>query len=90
MGMESFLLKYSSNPFVVLSPIEDHNSPILEEGEVQQSNVHLEEVEVNLGPQEQADLVILETPCAKAYLQELHNSLLRREIPMAWGTTTDS
>ena len=25
-----------SNPFVVLSPSEEHNSPILEEGEVEQ------------------------------------------------------
>ena len=38
----------SSNPFVILSPSED--PPILEEGEVQQSDVHIEEGEVNLGP----------------------------------------
>ena len=30
----------SWNPLVVLSPSEDQNSPVLEEGEVQQSNVH--------------------------------------------------
>ena len=40
----------SSNPFVVLSPSDDQNSPILEEGEVQQFEVHKEDGEVNRGP----------------------------------------
>ena len=66
----------SSNPFMVLSPSEDQ-APILEEGEVQQYDVHIEEGEANLGPQEQDDPVILETPSADAYLRELHTSPTR-------------
>ena len=64
----------SSNPFVVLSPFEHHNYPVLEEGEVQQSYVHKDEGEVNFGPQEHSGPVILEIPCADAILQELHKS----------------
>ena len=40
----------SSNPFVVLSTADEHNSLILEEGEVQQSEVQDEELEANRGP----------------------------------------
>ena len=43
----------SSNPFVVLCPSEDQNSPVLEEGEVQQSYVHINEGEVNIMSQSQ-------------------------------------
>ena len=49
----------SSNRFVVLCPFEDHNSPVLKEGEVKQSDVHNEEGEVSLRPQEQSNPVIL-------------------------------
>ena len=85
--MESFLLrKYFLNLrllkklpvlhilFVVLSPFEDQNSLVVEEGELQQSDVHKEEGEVNYGPQEQSGTIILEIPCTYAILQELHNS----------------
>ena len=41
----------SSNPFVVLSPSEDQNSLVLEEGEVWQSDVHQGEGEENFGIQ---------------------------------------
>ena len=39
----------SSNPFLVLSPSVDQISPILEEGELQQFEVHKENGEVNRG-----------------------------------------
>ena len=58
----------SSNPFVVLSPSEDQNSPVLEEGEVRQSDVHKGEGEVNFELHEQSRPVLLETPCAYAIL----------------------
>ena len=64
----------SSKPFVVLRPYEDQNPPVLEEGEVQQLDVHREEGEVNSRPQEQSGTSILEIPCAYAILQEIHNS----------------
>ena len=57
----------SSNPFVVLSPSDDQNSPILEEGEVQQFEVHKEDGEVNRGPQEDEPL-FLETPSVDAIM----------------------
>ena len=49
----------SSNPFVVLSPSEEKNFPVLEEGEVQQLDVHKDDDEVNFGPQEQSGPLIL-------------------------------
>ena len=39
----------SSKPFLVISPSEDHNTPILEEGELQQPEVHKDDSEVNRG-----------------------------------------
>ena len=64
----------SSNPFVVLCPFEYQNSPVLEEGEVQQSDVHIDESEVNIGSQEQFGPILFEIPCANAILQEIHKS----------------
>ena len=40
----------SSNPFVVLSIVDEQNSLILEESEVQQSEVQYEELETERGP----------------------------------------
>ena len=40
----------SSNPFLELSPSVDQIFPILKEGELQQSEVHKEDGEVNRGP----------------------------------------
>ena len=40
----------SSNPFVVLSFADEQNSPILKQGEVQQSEFLNEEVEANREP----------------------------------------
>ena len=42
----------SSNPFVVISPSNDQNSLVLKEGELDQSEVHKEDSDVNLGSQE--------------------------------------
>ena len=64
----------SSNPFVVLSPSEDQNSPILEEGEVQQSDVYKGKGEVIFGIHEQSGTTTLEIPCIDANLHELHKS----------------
>ena len=64
----------SSNPFVVLIPSDNHNSPVLEKGEVQHSKVQKEYGDVNLGSREHIEPVILETPSADAILQDLRNS----------------
>ena len=49
----------SSNHFVVLSSPE---VPILEEGELQQSEGHVDEPELNTGPMEQAEVYFSEIP----------------------------
>ena len=60
----------SSNPFVVLSSADEHNSHILKEGAVQQSEVHKEEGEVNRGPQE-TEPIFVETPSVDAIMQDI-------------------
>ena len=85
--MESFILKNiyfepwvvekvtaSLNPCFALNPSEDQNSPVLEEGEVRQPDVHKGKGEVNFELHEQSRPVLLETPCADAILQENHKS----------------
>ena len=51
----------SSIPFLALSPSMDQISPILEEGELQQFEVHKENGEVNRGSQETIP-ILLESP----------------------------
>ena len=41
---------------------------------MQQSDVHIDEGEVNIGSQEQSGLVLFEIPCIDAILREIHKS----------------
>ena len=59
-----------------LSPSDDQNSPALEEGELQQSEIQKGYGDVNLGSQEQSEPVIIETTSADTIMQDPLNSLV--------------
>ena len=60
-----------SNPFAILSPYEDQNPLVLEEGEVQQFDVNQGEGEENSRIQEQAGPILLETSAADATTKDI-------------------
>ena len=60
----------TSNPFMILRHPEDH-PPVLEEGEVQQFDVHQGEGEEKFGIQEQSGPILLETSSTDATTQDI-------------------